>query len=269
MLTRRPILFLTTILYIGCGDRDQVNGRPVEAWAVEVRDSRPSVRVEAAVALAEGAQHSDRAAELLLTALEDPRAGDVHDILARGLGTWNTARAAMVERVIRQATDTHPEVRRSAVTTLGTLPASPVIVALLARAVADRDHEVRMAALERLGRFGSSARAAGPALAAATRDPITSVRLLATQALGTVDVSADLAVPALVAALVDRDDQVRAAAADALGWRGRAAEDGVPALAQALSDESPLVRRASVLALGRIGRPAHTGPRPHCCAVIR
>ena len=254
----RAILLFAPILYLGCADRDNVNGRPVEAWAVEVRDARPSVRVEAAIALAEGAQHSDRAAEFLLTALEDPRAADVHDILARGLGPRNMTRAAMVSRVMRQATDTHPEVRRSAVTTLATLPASPVIVALLARAVADRDHEVRMAAVERLGRFGSPARAAGPALAAATRDPITSVRLVATQALGTVDVSADLAVPALVAALVDRDDEVRAAAADALGWRGRAAAEAVPALAHALGDESPVVRRASVAALGRIGTPAHT-----------
>jgi hypothetical protein len=254
----RAVIAVAAISYLAaCGDRDEVNGRAPDVWATLVRDPRPGVRAQAAEALAESAQRSDHAAELLLAALEDPQTADVHDILARGLGPRNATRAAMVARVIQQATDTHPEVRRSAVTTLGTTPASAVVVAVLARALADRDHEVRMAAAERLGRLGPSARAAGPALVRATTDPITSVRLLATRALGTVDVAADLAVPALAAALVDRDDEVRAGAADALGWRGPAAARAVPALAHALGDDSPIVRRASVAALGRLGTPAH------------
>ena len=258
MLIRGMTVVVAAVSYLAaCGDSGEVNGRAPDAWAALVRDPRSGVRAQAAEALAEGAQRSDRAAELLLAALEDAQTADVHDILARGLGPRNTTRAAMVARVIQQATDSHPEVRRSAVTTLGTLPASPVVVAVLARALADRDHDVRMAAAERLGLLGSSARAAGPALVRATTDPITSVRLLATQALGKADVDADLAVPALAVALTDRDEQVRAAAADALGWRGRRAAAAVPALAHALADDSPVVRRASVAALGRLGTPAH------------
>ena len=139
MLTRGVVVVLAAVSYLaGCGDSGEVNGRAPDAWAARVRHPRSGVRAQAAEALAEGAQRSDHAAELLLAALEDPETADVHDILARGLGPWNTTRAAMVARVIQHATDIHPEVRRSAVTTLGTLPASPAVVAVLARALADR-----------------------------------------------------------------------------------------------------------------------------------
>jgi HEAT repeat protein len=90
---------------------------------------------------------------------------------------------------------------------------------------------------------------------AAHYDRVPKVRAAAATALGRLGSDAKSAVPALIALLKDKDDTPRAAAAEALGRIGVEAQDAVPALLEVLKDRQadPQPRIRAAFALGRLG----------------
>ncbi len=114
-----------------------------------------------------------------------------------------------------------------------------------------------------LREIGPDARAALPALTAATNDAHPGVRAVAVQAVARVG-QGD---PASVAALRDAlrgggDADYRWKAARALGRLGPQAKDAVPGLVTAVADENGHVRREAIIALGRIGGSAEAAGAP-------
>ena len=95
-----------------------------------------------------------------------------------------------------------------------------LIVAALARALRDRNDNVRWYAAEALGDQGEESKAAVPALTAALKDASPRVAIRAAGALLRVGVETELALAAILSALTGRDDGVRASAADELWYFG-------------------------------------------------
>ena len=112
----------------------------------------------------------------------------------------------------------------------------------------------RASTIMTLERMGASA--AGNTLArAAHEDPVSEVRLAAVQALGRI--GGDQAPAAAVAGLRDESQAVRLAAVRAAGWlRAREAVEGVIDFARAAATDA---RAAAVYALDRIGDTRATG----------
>jgi HEAT repeat protein len=164
----------------------------------------------------------------------------------------------------------------------------PVLIELL-RADVGADWnvaKVRWTAANYLGKLGTQAQAAGPALVRACKDDDAGVRKVAIAALPAVGADAHEAVPglrdllstsdrlyatqalrffgpaalpalsALVPLLTDADAEVRWQAAWTLGRIGPAAREAVPALKDALKDPEDKVREHAAEALGDIGPEA-------------
>ena len=112
--------------------------------------------------------------------------------------------------------------------------------------------ETRRRAAQLLGRMGSQAAPAVPALVIALTDENEHVRHFAAAALGHIGPDAAPAIPALTAALSDEQEPVRAHAAFALGKVGPDAAAAVPALVESLSDEEAEVHHCAVHALDQI-----------------
>jgi HEAT repeat protein len=136
----------------------------------------------------------------------------------------------------------------------------------LARALGDRDADVRAAAAEALAQVGPQAAPAAPRLAKLLIDENLEVREAATLALGGIGKRAASAIPNLCAALKDPAGTVRMSAAWALGRMGDTAQPAVPALIEAfqvpdenqLTNEGVQVLRNIAYALGDIGPAAAT-----------
>ena len=141
-------------------------------------------------------------------------------------------------------------------------------VSALIRALRDRDARVREDAAAALGKLGTDAKPAVPALIRALKVEndtyLYSMRSAAATALGQIGPEAREAVPALVEALKTgagefRYHYVRSAAATALGQIGPEAKDAVPALIEALKSRGLGERdvcQAASTALGQIGPEA-------------
>ena len=150
---------------------------------------------------------------LLLARLADP--------------SWRVRRAA-IERLVAQE------------------DAAPVVHALV-DALADGENSGRRnAALEALGRFGSTAVGA---LVEASHDPDIDVRKQVVDALAAIGDSA--AADRLIELLADPDPNVRAAAAEALGALGALGVEPL-LLARVESDAEPLVRLSALRSLARL-----------------
>ena len=115
---------------------------------------------------------------------------------------------------------------------------------------------VRSSAAFALGKMGSAAASAAPALAAALKDINSGVRIFAAEALGKMGSAALPVVPAIVALLKDTEPSVRGSAAFALGRMGSLAASAVPALTATLKDRDSKVRRYAVEALGQMASVA-------------
>ena len=132
-------------------------------------------------------------------------------------------------------------------------------VPALIQALASRDRvfspgdDLRSKAAEALARIGPAA--AAP-LVKALKDEDVLIRAGAGDALGRIGSGAASAVPALIEALGDERMIVRASAARALKEMGPTVAPAVPALTRALRDEYYLVRRSAAEALGAIGNAA-------------
>jgi HEAT repeat protein len=123
-------------------------------------------------------------------------------------------------------------VRWSAARALGKVrPANAeLVIAPLARLLADPDGDLRLAAAAALSAYGPSARAAVPALVDAARSSETELRLAALRALESIGCEDESALTVLNAALGDSDGRVRRAAAEALQKVSPARREAVDAL---------------------------------------
>ncbi len=130
----------------------------------------------------------------------------------------------------------------------------------------DADALKRSDAANELGKLGSKAKAAVPALVTALKDSDSLVRSAAAFALGFIREDAARVVPALNTALSDENEYVRSAAASALAMFGADAAaaagalsmigpDAQPAAArliELISDSDKHVRAAAALAVGNV-----------------
>jgi HEAT repeat protein len=159
------------------------------------------------------------------------------------------------------------EVQRNAVAALGTLEpesarAVPALIALLRKENGSND-EVREAVISTLGKFGSKATDAIPALIESFKyDPEANVTRLAYNMSGASLALSDIgtaALPLLIRALSDSDIRVRCYAADALGFMKTDDAAAVHALTLALGDVNAksIVRVRAAAAIDNIGIAAH------------
>lgn len=146
-------------------------------------------------------------------------------------------------------TDPQPEVRRSAVMSLGKLGVADAAGPLVG-ALDDSDARVRAFSAEALGALGERVmdQAARP-LAGKLRDPSDAVKHAAARALAAIG-GTQSAVELVVESLRDRDAETRLAAALALG--GLEASSAFSALVATLRDQDGRVRQAAVSALGEL-----------------
>ncbi len=161
------------------------------------------------------------------------------------------ALAARAAECARALADPDENIRIAAVEALKALgdAATDYIVA----ALSDSHYAVRCAAAETLGVIGDKRTL--PFLITAVGDPDEEVRTAAAHALGALGDSR--AVPALVGLFLDPSGNVRIAAAEALAAIGSAAVE--PVIAVLDHDEAP-VRRAAAEALGGIADPQAVVP---------
>lgn len=195
------------------------------------------------------------------------------------------ASAAAIAGLVTALGDADVEVRRAAVSSLGSLEDPRAIEALMQALRSDEDAEVRKAAAWALGQLEDER--AVPALTTALRqDSEVEVRKMSAWALGQIEDEG--AVEALGAALGDSDAEVRSTSVWALGQieapasvrflvpllRDADAEtrkqtawalgqiesrEAVASLSAAVKDESIEVRETAVWALGQIEDPAAAG----------
>jgi HEAT repeat protein len=123
----------------------------------------------------------------------------------------------------------------------------------LAKALSDKDADVRFYAAWGLAFVGPPAKGTTGALVKALGDSSAQVRRKAAYALGRIDPDPEAVVAGLVGALGDADADVRQAAAEALPKMGKAA---VPALIKALSSDKVELRNTAIKTLGEIGSAA-------------
>ena len=184
------------------------------------------------------------------------------------------------ERIARSVSDPDRDVRIAALQALASIRAAEAEASALT-ALADKDPQVRAAAVGCLAQLGAWARlpeiselfasdpaagvrgqcvvfvqksgadAADELLATAVRDPDRAVRILAVRGLEGVDPLFAID-PLAGAVLQDSDWEVRAEAARVLGAARR--RDAAPALEAALSDPNEFVRAAASAALKQLNR---------------
>jgi hypothetical protein len=126
----------------------------------------------------------------------------------------------------------------------------------------DEDKLVRYDAAWALGKIGSEARIATPALTELLKDLDADVRYYAALALGNIGRDAKTAIPALVELLEDMDEDVRRAVAEALGYIGSEAKTAISALTEVLGDENESVRKAATETLEKIKNEKKPGSSP-------
>ena len=134
----------------------------------------------------------------------------------------------------------------------GAVSAVDAVPALIDALKADHE-DVRGTAAEILGKIGSQAKAAIPALGTAlATDKSVSVRTVAAGALGEIGRGVKDAVPVLEEALKCRFDDVRDSAAYALGEIGPEAAGALPSLRDTLKDPVGRVKWSAAEAIRKI-----------------
>ncbi|EKV03385.1 HEAT repeat-containing protein [Leptolyngbya sp. PCC 7375] len=150
------------------------------------------------------------------------------------------------EPALALAKDTHDEVRRSAILTLGYLSDEAVVPMLCSAIATDPDWQVRRNAAQSLDLHATAA--ATPALTQALADDHWQVRKFTARALQKV--ATDETIPTLIKALSDEYSDVRRDAAIALGNLGN--PEVLPALKQTLDDPDRDVQIFSQRAIQKI-----------------
>ncbi|CAG4921197.1 HEAT repeat domain-containing protein [Paraburkholderia saeva] len=171
---------------------------------------------------------------------------------AVGVLGWLKDQRALTQLAAVAAGDVDPDVRRSAIGSLGLCPApTTTIVDALLSALRDDAWQVREEAATTLGKL--RALQSREALVASLDDPYWQVRLKSARALGRLRDPASG--PALAVLLSHAISNLRKEAALALSELGD--RDVLPALMRVRDDADPEVRKAVRIALQQIGdRPA-------------
>ena len=164
--------------------------------------------------------------------------------------------SATTSTLLAMLNDSDAGVRESVVTALAAAPSKPQVTAGLVAAARDKAESVRVRAVSAL----SSAPASDEvvmALTGALKDRSTPVRNGAILALGKHGSRARTAAPALVAVLKSNGNAyTRSFASAALGQVASPTENVVSALVQAMGDGSQSVRAAAKYSLEQLGDPA-------------
>lgn len=163
----------------------------------------------------------------------------------------------LVPDLVAAVSDPDPFVRWAAARCLrGLAPRRPAeVVPALAKLLAERDPDIRIAALRALTAYEAAAVSTLPALVEQVKRADPNVRTAAITLLNQFGEAAAPAVPALIDNLRHDDAKVRRAAAEALGLLGSRAAAGNAALRQLTSDPNQDVRREAAIALYRINQP--------------
>lgn len=239
----------------------------------KLRNADPSVRIEAAEALAQaGPVDLGAAAPVLRPALRDPEP----DIRFYTLVTVQVAASASEEgarsihdlapALLERLGDPEARVRAAATDALAmALPHTPAsATGPLLDLLDDPDAVVRKSAVGALARLGEPSRAVTDGLVKALlEDPAAPVRGAAARALAARPSARDPEVlEALIAGLADPEASVRADAANALGKLGPAASPAVAALERLVQDpeEAVTVRDQARYALRSIRGPVRDRP---------
>lgn len=232
--------------------------RDVDTLVELLRSStNPTIRKRAAEILGDLDETAEAGIDPLVTAVSDEdgrvRAAaidaltkqDAVDALLRSLGREvpeSGADWARAEAFVRDLESREPELRMAAVNVLGRLGSSGAARPLVAR-LDDPDVRVRQRAARALGQIGEPAVAG--ALAACLHDEPIPVRREAAEALGRL--GGPEALDGLLSAVDDDSETMRRVVASSLG--GFASTKPVDALVGLLTDESDLVRQAAVFSL--------------------
>lgn len=199
-----------------------------------------------------------QAVQKLIQQLQDPDE-IVRLRAAKELGKLGAAAAPAIPALQNAAKDSDEDVRRVAVNSLKAIQAAQTAgpseqVARLIRDLQNPDEFVRMKAAKELGKIGSGARDALPALQKLLQDPDEDVRLVATNSIRLIQASGapSANVQKLIQQLEAADELVRMKAAKELAKLGSAAKDAVPALQKLLRDPDEDVRRVAANAIERI-----------------
>jgi HEAT repeat protein len=146
-----------------------------------------------------------------------------------------------------------PQTSGKAASTLVSLGA--LAVPSFMHALAQGDAQVRILAIDALGKIGPVARDALPKLIQMTHNDTPGVREAAVDAIARVRPSAPEVVAALSTALRDSNRQVRVKALEALGRTPERAGPAMDGLLELLKDESPEARGQAAALLGEMGHP--------------
>ena len=119
------------------------------------------------------------------------------------------------------------------------------------------DPDVRITAIETLGKFETRATKAIPHLISGLNDPEPRIRVAAAQALGRIGPEHAAVIDSLVATVEDPNDDVSKAASDALLMLGKCA---LPALLVWTRNEEPAVRKPAVTLLEFMAAPGFAYP---------
>lgn len=224
------------------------------ALLAALRDPRGSVRLAAAQALvALDAPCDPHIASALFALLDDSR-GYVRSTAALALGALGGAAARTLPARIADLAIVRDEAQLVAIDELGMFgPTAKAAASILLHLLADSRAEIRHGALRALKRIISH-RAAAALSAKHMNDLDARVRLEAITTLDKRDHGDDrLIVEALQRRLLtDSDGAVRAEAARALGRIGPRAAKALPTLLRALSDSDGETQRAAALAIGAL-----------------
>ena len=163
--------------------------------------------------------------------------------IATAVGTMRIPQSVVL--LTAALSDNDPDVRQSAVWSLGQLGSEQALSALREH-LTDQDTKVRQSAALALWQLGGAQ--ALSALLERLTDQEPDVRLMAVQVLG--QLRSEQALPALLERLTDQEPDVRQSAALALGQLGSA--QALPALLERLTDQDSSIRLMAVQALGQL-----------------
>jgi len=184
----------------------------------------------------------------LVAMLGDSDSG-VRESVVTALASASMQSPAITSGIITATRDSSESVRVRAIAALSSAPASDAVMSALQGALKDRSTSVRNNAILTLGKHGTRARSAAPALASIVRNSGNAYsRSFASTALGQIGSPTEDVVSALVRAMGDGNTSVRAAAKLSLEQLG---DPAVSALSKQMASGNAGVREV----LQTIGTP--------------
>ncbi len=223
-------------------------------------DEDGGVRAQVVRALGAVAVPTRQGRKAAAEALQDPDP-EVRAAGVEALGAWGEGGEAVTARLLELLHDANDQVKVKAAGVLPRLaePTEAVIAGLCELLEKADGAAVRVHAALALGKFGSAAAAAGPALLQAVQTAEAEVRNQAIRAVAVIQPPE--AAEAFLAGMKDAVADIRKTAS--AGWMNAAEvpDSAVAVLVQALSDPEPQVRANAANALARLeGLPAEAVP---------